>query len=834
MSPAGSDSNSGTLDKPFQTLERAASAVRAQIAKGIPANGIVVWLRGGEYERSATLLLGPADSGVSAVANVDWRGYPNEKVRLIGGKKLKYADFQLVTASSLVWSRIDDSARGRVLQVDLKPILGITAASSEAEKQAAYGVLNPRGFGDRADYNAALELFIDTQPMRLARWPSTGTTAPLQDINGNTFQIFGKTTPDVSGMYTKIGTSDGVSRFKRNQLSDGGRQYYLYRTSWIDVTGAKVVRWSIDTTNDGIPNKGKDPYWGCLKEQPNTQFLPGLFNPVGTPSALDPSRINHGYAHTAEHADGSSKTIDHFTYVGDRPTRWKQAPDAWVHGFWASKFSDYHLSVKSIDLATKTITTKETETRFGIWGYTPWYAYNLLEELTEPGEWYLDRSTGILYLMPPEGFGPASDIVISRMSSALFKLANCKFIGLKDLTLEATREDLVTITNGSDVTIEGLVLRNPGVTAVDVTGGYRHAVLRCDVSGTGHKAVRVSGGNRTTLTPGEHRIENCEVHHYARSLLCASPGITLWGCGNVARNNLIHHAPNAGIFFNGNDQLIELNEIHSVCQGTSDAGAIYDGGDWGNWGAVIRNNFIHDVYTIFDAWDVHGVYLDETDAGVLVEGNVLYRMGGEGMKFNAGHDNRARYNIIVACNSAIYASQMGIGQIKPNIALYQAYLQETVPALKAAAYTKARDSFFASSIGRRAVTLHANGCKAWLPIYKAKGQNYTAMPDPGVAGTVTNAWEVYVAGDGPKRYATPVGSAFTGNLYWRNPNGVKSWLYSGYGYAMDYYADTSNNIEQDPLFVNEAALDLRLKPSSPAFKIPGFSAIPMQRIGIQK
>ena len=359
-------------------------------------------------------------------------------------------------------------------------------------------------------------------------------------------------------------------------------------------------------------------------------------------------------------------------------------------------------------------------------------------------------------------------------------------------------------------------------------------MLRSQVSGTGHKAVRLSGGDRTTLTPGAHRVENCEVHHYARSILGASPGITLWGCGNVARHNLIHDAPNAGIFFNGNDQLIELNEIRNVCQGTSDAGAIYDGGDWGNWGAVIRNNFIHDVYSIFDAWDVHGVYLDETDSGVLVEGNVLYRMGGEGMKFNAGHDNRARYNVIVDCNSAIYGSQMGIGEIKLPIELYKAYLQESDPSLKAAAYSKARDAFFASYIGTRAATLHQNGCKTWLPIYQAKGQNYTSMPDPGVAGTVGSDWEVYVAGDGPKLYSTPVGSAFTGNIYWRNPAGIRSMLYSGYGYAMDYYADVSNNLERDPLFINEGALDLRLSSGSPAFGIPGFKAIPMDRIGIEK
>ena len=29
------------------------------------------------------------------------------------------------------------------------------------------------------------------------------------------------------------------------------------------------------------------------------------------------------------------------------------------------------------------------------------YAYNLLEELDAPGEWYLDRQKGLLYFYPP-------------------------------------------------------------------------------------------------------------------------------------------------------------------------------------------------------------------------------------------------------------------------------------------------------------------------------------------------------------------------------------------------------------------------------------------------
>ena len=44
---------------------------------------------------------------------------------------------------------------------------------------------------------------------------------------------------------------------------------------------------------------------------------------------------------------------------------------------------------------------------------------------------------------------------------------------------------------------------------------------------------------------------------------------------------------------------------------------------------------------------------------------------------------------------------------------------------------------------------------------------------------------------------------------------------------------TTNLVEQDPLFVDEKSLDLRLQPNSPAYSIPGWETIPFERIGIE-
>ena len=63
----------------------AARQLRAADDKGL--GGITIWLRGGDYLRTAALELSAADSG-TAEAPVVWRAWQDETVRLLGGRTL--------------------------------------------------------------------------------------------------------------------------------------------------------------------------------------------------------------------------------------------------------------------------------------------------------------------------------------------------------------------------------------------------------------------------------------------------------------------------------------------------------------------------------------------------------------------------------------------------------------------------------------------------------------------------------------------------------------------------------------------------------------------------
>lgn len=91
VAPSGSDQWSGRRPEaradhregPFATLARARDAVREQIAKGL-ADDVTVLVRGGTYCLKDGLALGPEDSG-TAEHSITWAAYPGEVPVLVGG-----------------------------------------------------------------------------------------------------------------------------------------------------------------------------------------------------------------------------------------------------------------------------------------------------------------------------------------------------------------------------------------------------------------------------------------------------------------------------------------------------------------------------------------------------------------------------------------------------------------------------------------------------------------------------------------------------------------------------------------------------------------------------
>src|SRR5690606_25609110 len=143
-------------------------------------------------------------------------------------------------------------------------------------------------------------------------------------------------------------------------------------------------------------------------------------------------------------------------------------------------------------------------------------------------------------------------------------------------------------------------------------------------------------GDRRTLSPANHLVDNCRIHDYARWSRTYQPGIRLEGVGSKVSNNLIYNAPHQAIALAGNDHRIEFNEIHHVCQESNDAGAIYAWNDWAGRGNVISGNYLHNI-SGQSGKGAHGVYLDDAFSSAVISGNVFKSVAGA-MLLGGGRD----------------------------------------------------------------------------------------------------------------------------------------------------------------------------------------------------
>ncbi|MDR2686900.1 MAG: right-handed parallel beta-helix repeat-containing protein [Oscillospiraceae bacterium] len=347
------------------------------------------------------------------------------------------------------------------------------------------------------------------------------------------------------------------------------------------------------------------------------------------------------------------------TFVMDKATAkraagWAPSEDIWIFGFFKWDWADMSTRVKAIDNAAGTLTTEYAST----YGYDEggnYHFYNVFEELDSPGEWYLDRDTGLLYLWPPEGDFDSARIDLSLSTDTLIAgsgLNNLSFIGL---TLQGTRGDAMALS-GEGLTVDHCLVRNTAGSAISVAG-YNNTVSNNEICRVGARGISIGGGDAATLTPGNSKAVNNLVHDWSEVVMTYQGGVHLYGTGNLAAHNEFYNSPHTAIFFGGNNHVIEYNHIHDVCLETSDAGAIYDGRSWFSaWGTVIRHNVIYNLGSGGHTPD--GIYLDDGLSGVTVENNLLVNVPGPGSAIAvSGRDLEVHGNVVVNAGKPVSYDQ---------------------------------------------------------------------------------------------------------------------------------------------------------------------------------
>lgn len=341
----------------------------------------------------------------------------------------------------------------------------------------------------------------------------------------------------------------------------------------------------------------------------------------------------------------------------DRVAGWAGERDPWVFAYWHHDWAELYEPLAGISTANHALVrTKDIKPTYGLTaGRARWYGFNLLAELDQPGEYYLDRTEGRLFFWPPRAQGRA----VLSMAEGLIRAEGVSNVTFRGFTLENCRGTAVVIKGGAACSVVGCTIRNTGGQGVSVQGGARHEVFGCDVFFTGEGGISMSGGERATLAPAGHNVENNHVHHYARRARTYRCGIAVSGVGNRIAHNLVHDGPHMALSAGGNDHVVEYNEIHNVVEESGDAGAYYVGRDWTQRGNVLRFNYWHQIAGS-TGYGGMTIYLDDQHGGHTIQGNVFERCS-QAVFIGGGDDNTVTNNVFLDCRKAAHLDHRGMG-----------------------------------------------------------------------------------------------------------------------------------------------------------------------------
>jgi len=357
--------------------------------------------------------------------------------------------------------------------------------------------------------------------------------------------------------------------------------------------------------------------------------------------------------------------------AADRPARWTAEKDAWLYGYWYHGWSDSYEKVASIDPARNEINLAPPLHRSGFRKGMKFYAVNLLSEIDAPGEWYLDRSSGMLYFYPPADVSK-SVVELSLLDKPMVEMDKTACARFEGLAWDLSGHDGLRMSNCEDCLLIGCSVSRLGGDGVVIDGGRRCGLLSCNVFCMARGGTRISGGDRRTLTPCGHFVENCRVFDLSRIDHTYTPAVLVNGVGVRLTHNLLHHVLSSGIRLNGNDHLVELNEVREVVTESDDQGGSDMHGNATFRGNVYRWNYWHHIGN----WQnpaagppcgQAGIRLDDAISDTLIYGNLFRHCsaggaGFGGVQIHGGKDNWVDNNVFVDCYIAVSFSPWGPGR----------------------------------------------------------------------------------------------------------------------------------------------------------------------------
>jgi len=665
VSPAGNDAWSGKLaapnaaktDGPKATLPGAVAAAR-KAGEG-PR---VISLRAGKYCLAETLALGPQDS------NLNFSAYAKERPQIIGGRFIT----GLKPGPDGVWSvALPDVKAGtwsfRSLFVGGKRMIrarhpnfdpsdpyrkGFAYVGKDA---SAFGVCVGciHNVGDWMDYQ--INVPVDGE---YTFWVYYGA---LNAPHGNT-TMDGRTAISV----------DGGEKIPLMDLGDTGSWAVSRwgKSATLKLTaGEHKLRW------ENLKGGGLDLEAYALSDDPN--WLPKDENlpPVAAGKHMLLIQAENFTACNGPQLQVSSAGRgykDKFTYSpGDLKPEWAQAPEAEIHIFQTGNCRAFKeiCWIDRITAEDRTIYLKGPECSSILHTGDRYFIENVREALDAPGEWYLDKQAGMLYLKPPPGFSAKSEVMAPCMGRIIEALPPDKdtplsYVNFHGLTFRGGDWDfedgvrgygmgtngVICLKGASHCQVENCTFVNIGKDAVCLEGGSDNFITSNDISDSAEGGINIHGANAT-------EVADNHIHHLGQ-VYKHNGAITLHdgASRNHVAQNVVHDLTRYGITMKsaGHENVIEYNRVLNTNLETYDTGGIEVTQQTRDErsGTKIIGNIVGDTIgysstgdkPTFLSWSI---YLDSFAGGYTVTGNLCYRSMHGGIMFQGGKDNIVTDNLLL-------------------------------------------------------------------------------------------------------------------------------------------------------------------------------------------
>jgi hypothetical protein len=362
---------------------------------------------------------------------------------------------------------------------------------------------------------------------------------------------------------------------------------------------------------------------------------------------------------------------------GDIKSSWAGDGDVEVVAFLA--WADLRMQIRSVDEAEHVATLSGDPRPSNREANARYFIENAPDALDAPGEWYLNRKTGVVrYLAEPGEDLTTATVIAPKLRSILLLRGDFQAhrpvhdVILRGLTFSHTDWELseqgyadtqAAIATHGDLLAEAAV----GCRIEDCT--FRQLAGYAIELGRGCQRNRIVGNEMVDLGAGGIRIgepairrdpfesnhgqvvTDNHLHHLGRVYPPAVGVLVLQSGQNRIAHNEIHDLYYTAVSVGWNwgyqetpcrENVVEFNHLYDIGQFMlSDMGAVYTLGI--QKGTVIRNNRIHDVNSFtYGGW---GLYPDEGSSDILWENNVVYRTKSAGFHQHYGRENLVRNNI---------------------------------------------------------------------------------------------------------------------------------------------------------------------------------------------